>query len=175
MVTIDNTDPIRTEDIQNGSFSVPSGEVWQGTLTHGENGTFDRMKLNNTPIGTVNNNSDVVRRTWSVNIVLVGGDTISVNEEATFRGREISSTIDNSTVSEQVSNGTISVPTGETWKVTIMHTADGGFDRATLNSSIVSVVDDTDTGRRFNHWTSLLEEGDTLDTNTPITVRGFIV
>lgn len=115
------------------SVTVPSGEVWNVNIT-----TFpkDYFRIN----GDVVMAGDSVQGAggwYSWETVFAGGDTLkkdgSNSRVALVKGHEVSSTVDNTVVSETLNDGqSLSPATGEVWEVTI---SAHGYDRLKVNGN----------------------------------------
>lgn len=149
----------------NESTTVPSGEVWRVTLSQAADSRYQgRLSIN----GSAASNNHVDKTpSNSFTTTVVGGDTISTNGNAGAHigGFKVDSTVDNTAVS--ISLGTSSsttVPSGETWQVTIAHgTVNSYQGRVLINNDVImnGHVDKT----KSNATTTVVTGGDTIETN----------
>lgn len=118
--------PVVSEQSTDG-FTVPSGEVWRGTLMGAGSGVSrnDGISVNGTPVLTGNTDTDsAVPMASNAEVTLVGGDEVSLdfgeNEGVAFQGYEVSDFMDNDPVSVQLDLGeSVTVPSDEVWSVTL--------------------------------------------------------
>jgi hypothetical protein len=128
-----------------GSTTVPTGEVWKVTVTLASgdqpNVNDERLFVNNEPVAVGHSYNDGHATGFPLETVFVGGDTLEVEQNnddngGHIGGFEVSSVVDNTPVSETLSaGGSVTVPTGEAWRVTI--TAGAGQDPANNNNVIL--------------------------------------
>ena len=145
------------------SVTVPTGEVWKVRLTMRQNARPDINGVNISDGYTDNHgtNTDIA------DVILTGGDT--VEETSSQAGSHLGGfvvdggggdhTIDNTPISEQIgASGSLSVPTGETWRVTIIARANC---RYTLNG--VSMKDGYNGPPNTVPTDTVLTGGDTIE------------
>lgn len=150
------------------SVTVPSGEVWKVTITiQGQS----EITFNVNGNGVYDHAFDSTNVLHTIETVFVGGDTITNTSQSDgniyISGFDVSGTVDNNAVSESVApSGSVTVPAGETWRVTVFVGGSGNEAESpivSLNSTQLMETQNTATGG--NKSTIVLTGGDTISMN----------
>lgn len=180
------------------SVTVPTGEVWKVSVSGGTR--YSDASTGSDLVVTVNNKSclgftvggtDQAERNHE-STVFVDGDTISVesfdtSHTAYISGFEVSSSIDNTAISEQLGDSeSISVPSGETWRISIssVNVASVGVSefstRVTINGD--TAVSFAHGGAVAHQKSIIVTGGDTIaasgendDSTRGVHISGFVI
>lgn len=163
------------------SVTVPSGEIWKGTLK-AHTADINHWAINGNSVDESNDNNHF--KVHEYDLVLSGGDTLDVSvgtygskvDVVQFDGFKVQDVVDNTPVLEQFQNGSVQVPSGETWVGTVIYNSDD-VNEVNVNGNSFEESNDDYPGMRQHHL--VLGSGDTLggDSNndTYITFTGFSV
>lgn len=151
--------PVAAEVGSNGSESVPTGEVWFGTINFVGQQDFSEISLNGTKLGkygSIGESNVTVFKT-----VLDSGTSISTDSEASarFSGYDVSNNVDNTVVST-ISRTDLTVPSGETWEVNVAWSTNNNDGELNINGTETLRIRSSSVA--FEEADMILSGGDTI-------------
>lgn len=168
---VDNPDGTVSQTIASGSsITVPTGEVWKVSISIPAQGNASIVKINGEICYGRNNSEDYGGAIH--NVVLKEGDTVEVDGNGPHfhvSGFRIQDTVDNAAVSEVATpSSPTTVPTGETWIVSLSLSARGdtnnGQVEVTINGDTCYTTRADNSGDHgLEVHNVVLEDGDTVD------------